>query len=58
MNEEKCLYILTKGNRKGERCNRNAWFPFFYKCFCRTHAQVYNVPITVEEVNEFIKKNK
>ena len=54
MNDQ-CIHILKKGSRKGERCNRNAWFPLFYKCFCRSHAEMYHVPITPQEVNLFIK---
>ncbi len=53
--EYQCIHILTKGERRGERCNRNAWFPFFYRCFCRRHAEMYNIPITYEDINEFIK---
>ena len=49
-----CNHILTKGTRQGERCSRVAWFPFFYRCFCKQHALMHNIPITKEEVNEFI----
>ena len=60
MNQEKCVHILLKGPRKGNYCNKNAWFPFFYKCFCKQHALLNNVPISYEETNLFIKniKNK
>ena len=49
-----CHHILLKGPRVGERCTKLAWFPFFYRCFCKQHAEVNNVPITFEEVNLFI----
>jgi hypothetical protein len=57
MNDQ-CIHILKTGKRKGERCNRNAWFPFFYKCFCKCHAEMYNVPITPQEVNDFIQQKR
>ena len=56
--EYQCNHILTKGNNKGERCKKIAWFPFFYRCFCKQHALIYNVPITSEETNLFIKDLK
>ena len=49
-----CNHILLKGPRKGETCLKHAWFPFFFPCFCKQHALMYNIPITKEEVNEFI----
>ena len=52
-----CNHILLKGTRKGERCSRVAWFPFFYRCFCKQHALMYNIPITKEEVSEFVFLN-
>lgn len=53
-----CIHILKKGKRKGETCNQNAWFPIFFPCFCKRHAVMYNIPITKEEVNQFIKENQ
>ena len=53
-----CNHILTKGDNKGERCKKTAWFPFFYRCFCKQHAEMHNVPITPEEINLFIKDLK
>ena len=53
-----CNHILLKGPRKGETCLKHAWFPFFYPCFCKQHALMHNIPITKEEVNEFIKMNR
>ena len=52
--EYQCNHILLKGERKGERCSRVAWFPFFFRCFCKQHAEANHVPITFEEVNLFI----
>ena len=56
--EHQCNHTLTKGNNKGERCKKIAWYPFFYRCFCKQHALIYNVPITPEETNLFIKDLK
>jgi hypothetical protein len=56
--ENSCVHILKKGPKKGEKCNKNAYFPFFYPCFCKTHAEMYNIPITPEEINLFIKYTK
>ena len=28
-----CNHILTKGDNKGERCKKTAWFPFFTVVF-------------------------
>ena len=53
-----CNHILLKGQRKGEPCNKNAWFPFFFPCFCKQHALIHKIPITKEEVNGFIVNNK
>ena len=53
-----CNHILTKGTNKGERCKKVAWFPFFYRCFCKQHAKMHNVPITPEETTLFIKDLK
>ena len=55
MNEYYCNHILSKGPRKGEKCTRIAWFPMFYRCFCRQHALIHNIPITKEEVDHFIQ---
>ena len=52
--EYQCNHILVKGKRKGERCTKIAWFPFFFRCFCKQHAIINHVPITFEEVNLFI----
>ena len=54
----KCNHILLKGKRKGEKCNKLAWYPFFYRCFCKQHALMYNIPTTQEETNIFIKDIK
>ena len=56
--ENLCVHILKKGKNKGQRCNKNAYFPLFYHCFCKTHAEINNVPITPEEINLFIKNTK
>ena len=54
-----CNHILTKGDNKGERCKKTAWFPFFYRCFCKQHAAlIYNVPITSIEVQFVYKRPK
>ena len=53
-----CNHILTKGKNKGERCKKVAWFPIFYRCFCKQHALKYNVPITHKETNDFINDLK
>tara|TARA_B100001094_G_C18002479_1_gene705918 strand:+ start:314 stop:505 length:192 start_codon:yes stop_codon:yes gene_type:complete len=53
--ENSCVHILKKGKNKGEKCNKNAYFPFFFPCFCKTHAEINNIPITPEEINLFIK---
>ena len=54
MNNQKCNHILLKGPRKGMKCLHNAWFPFFYPCFCKKHAIINNIPITKGDVNELI----
>lgn len=54
---DKCIHILMKGPRKGEVCEKIAWFPFFFRCYCRQHAITHNVPISNDEVNRFIKLN-
>ena len=53
-----CNHILTKGVRKGEQCTKIAWFPFFFRCFCKQHAIMHNIPITSEETNIFINDLK
>ena len=52
-----CNHILTKGVRKGEQCTKIAWFPFFFRCFCKQHAIMHNIPITPEETQLFISNN-
>lgn len=49
-----CYHILEKGPNKGQLCNKNAWFPIFYPCFCKNHAEKHCVPITIEQTNTFI----
>lgn len=56
--DNQCLHILTKGDNKGNQCNKIAWFPFFYRCFCKQHALIHNIPITPEETKQFIKNLK
>lgn len=56
MNE--CNHILLKGKRKGQKCTQIAWYPLFYRCFCKQHALMYNIPITPEDTNIFIKDIK
>jgi hypothetical protein len=56
--EYQCNHILTKGNNKDQRCTKIAWFPFFYRCFCKQHAIMYNIPVTPEETNLFINDVK
>lgn len=55
--EYQCNHILSKGPRKGERCTNLAWYPFFFRCFCRPHAEVNHVPITYDEIQLFITNN-
>ncbi len=55
--DDKCIHILLKGPRKGERYNKIAWFPFFFRCFCKQHAEMNNVPITKNDINVFIQQN-
>jgi len=56
MNE--CIHILQKGPRKNQTCNKTAWFPFFYRCYCKQHALINNIPMTIKETNMFIKDIK
>ena len=53
-----CNHILLKGPRKGDICNKNAWFPFFFKCYCKQHALMYGVPITHKDTMDFCKQYK
>ena len=53
-----CNHILLKGPRKGEKCDKNAWFPFFFPCFCKQHALIHNVPIMPEEVQQLLQQYK
>ncbi len=56
--EYQCNHILLSGPRKGKKCLHNAWFPFFYPCFCKKHAILHNIPITKEEVDHLIQNLK
>ena len=47
--ENSCVHILKKGKNKGEKCNKNAYFPFFFPCFCKTHAEINNIPMIISE---------
>ena len=55
--DNQCNHILLKGQRKGERCTRIAWFPMFYRCFCKQHALINNIPITKGDIDLFISNN-
>ena len=57
MNDQ-CYHILKRGPRKGERCNKNAYFPLFFPCFCKNHGVINNIPISPQDINIFINHVK